>query len=154
MQPARQHLCLDDLNGFPAVTKNVHFLSPWHSPAQPPDTIDFFFFPPTSLSPPLPCTQSHLVFCSRVSESEVQVRRQERNKQAGVCFMMCTGCVCLSAGVAASLMAEPRPALWNVSVWAPDYGCKEAGCSRWNCFTWMSQMYPRTHQCRGENAGR
>lgn len=78
-EPARQRLSLDDLNGFPSVTKNIYFLSSWHSPPQPPDTIDFF------LRFSLPsCTRSLLVLLrrSRVSESEsASVPARDKNRQ-------------------------------------------------------------------------
>lgn len=73
IQSARQHLSLDDLNGFLAITRNVHFLSLWHSQPQPLDTIDCTF-----LSPPLHALTSCFLWLSRVSESQVQVRQQEK----------------------------------------------------------------------------
>lgn len=56
----------------PLWLKNVHFLSPWHSPSQPPDTIDFTFLC-------LPrCTHSRLVFCSGVEWADDSENVSER----------------------------------------------------------------------------
>lgn len=94
---ASQHLSLDDLNGFPSVTKNVHFLSPWHSPPQPPDTIDFVL--PFHLLPVHSLTPCFL-WMSGVSEWVRKCERERKKKiqcQFYYAYVVCLyECVCLN----------------------------------------------------------
>lgn len=112
---ARQHLSLDDLNGFLAITRNVHFLSLWHSQPQPLDTIDCTF-----LSPPLHALTSCFLWLSRVSESQVQARQQEKKKKktlfyfAHVQHLFMRVCHCAAGWYGCFSTVEARP---HCTVW-------------------------------------
>lgn len=118
---AAQHLSLDDLNGFPLATKNIHLLSPLHSPPKPPYTIEFFTVPVS------PHSCAHSMFCM-VRLEWVRKCKWERDTQNQTAFVLlytytvlvyeCGSDWALSAGTGTFLMAGPQPALWRISVQA------------------------------------
>lgn len=125
-EPARQHLSLDDLNGFPSVTKKHPFSISLAFSSTAPRYNGFFFL----FSPFLPLPLHSLTPCflwrSGVSESESASERENRQRLFYCAHLPCLCTVArvlpsfrviaLSACTAAFLMGDPQPALWNTHV--------------------------------------